>query len=211
MENLLEIIEKNGNLEADSREVARVLGVEHRSVIRLMSTYSNEMEYSDVKSDNSEGPGRPEKWIMMTDRQCMLLITLVRNTPEALIAKKALVDAFMSMRDFIENKLRHIADDQGAEIRYLEIKRHPGAVGAGREYFGVAEYFQFYGLDMNYSNYHHAYAFARKTAEEMDVRWQVIYSPKYGETDGFHKDVLSKVLEHAKAQGWTIEIKKEGK
>lgn len=105
---LVALDRKTGEPVLDSRVAARELGVEHESIIKLLGEYSEES--SDLKSDllgvvrfeTEKRPGsrtgQKERYALLSERQALLLITMVRNSPEALRAKERLVDAFLAMR-----------------------------------------------------------------------------------------------------------------
>lgn len=100
------IMDVDGSLFADSRQVAKVLGVEHETVMKLLREKSElEMSYSDFKSESALRPdgkgGTVSKHALLSERQCLILITFVRNSEEATKAKVALVDAFLEMREHV--------------------------------------------------------------------------------------------------------------
>lgn len=99
--NEIVIKENGGVLYADSRDVAGVLGIDHKSVLQLLRDNS-ELDFSDFKTLKSTG-GRPGYYAELTERQCLIMITFVKNTDEAIKAKVALVDAFLGMREYIKN------------------------------------------------------------------------------------------------------------
>ncbi len=93
----------NGELYADSRRVAEVLGVGHQSLREMIVSHSGSLGTIRFETGASEMPDgrinpKPEKYILLTERQALIVLTLVRNTEQAVAAKVALVDAFQSMR-----------------------------------------------------------------------------------------------------------------
>lgn len=105
MTALVTLDRKTGEPMLDSRVAARELGLEHESVLRLFSERPElGIEYSDLKSEKSGKRGQPAKFALLTERQALLLITMVRNTDEAIIKKFQLVDAFLDMRNAVNER-----------------------------------------------------------------------------------------------------------
>ena len=101
--NEIVIKEKRGVLYADSRDVAQVLGIEHEAVMKLLREKKEfGIAGSDFKSESAKRAdgmgGTVFKYALLSERQCLILITFVRNSDEAVKAKVALVDAFMAMQ-----------------------------------------------------------------------------------------------------------------
>lgn len=96
--SLLVLDDENGIPLLDSRVAAKELGIEHKSLRETIEAHSDSLMISRFETAKSESAGRPEKFYLLTERQTLLLITMVKNTEEALIAKTNLVDAFMEMR-----------------------------------------------------------------------------------------------------------------
>ena len=95
---------------ADSRNVAAVLGVEHESITRLVYSRSEDLgtirfEIGTSKMPDGRVNPKPEKYALLTKRQCLLLITFVRNSEEAVKAKVALIDAFEAMEKALGSSL----------------------------------------------------------------------------------------------------------
>lgn len=103
MTDLITVDKRSGELLLDSRVAARELGIEHESVMRLCQERPElGIAISDFKSEmvkRSQGGGKRSKYVLLTEEQALLLITMVRNTDEAMPKKQALVRAFLAMRD----------------------------------------------------------------------------------------------------------------
>jgi len=105
MNELLIIDQKNQIPLIDSRVVASELGVEHESLLRLFKERSEiGVEYSDLKSEKSGKRGQPTKYALLTEQQFVLLVTMVKNTDEAVTAKQKLVRLFFAMREALQDK-----------------------------------------------------------------------------------------------------------
>jgi anti-repressor protein len=93
----------DGELYADSRQVGYTLKIAHQSLIKVMSTHQDRLGTirfeigSSFMRDGRINPN-PEKYALLTERQAMIVLTLVRNSDQAVSAKVALVDAFQAMR-----------------------------------------------------------------------------------------------------------------
>lgn len=116
---VIELHQIKGEARIDSRIVARELGNQHESVIKLVEDYRTDFEefgmirfqtekarsgeFSDLKSGNpgrtKAKRGRPERFALLNEDQAYLLLTYARNTPEARRLKVNLVKAFSRYRD----------------------------------------------------------------------------------------------------------------
>lgn len=89
---------------ADSRELARHLGVEHRNVFDLIKVHRADFELLGVLPIETAKPragstgGRPERFAMLLEDQAILLLALSRNTPRVRLLKVRLVKAFGEVR-----------------------------------------------------------------------------------------------------------------
>ncbi|MEI7870110.1 MAG: Rha family transcriptional regulator [Candidatus Methylumidiphilus sp.] len=109
-QNLVELKPVKGEPRVDSRLIARELGNQHESMIRLIDDYRSDFEefgvvrfqtqkpqaneFPDFKSENSQAKakrGRPERFALLNEDQAYLLLTYARNTPEARRLKLNLV------------------------------------------------------------------------------------------------------------------------
>lgn len=108
---------KTGEPVLDSRVAARELGVEHQALRELIEAHEDDLgsirfETGSKKQANGRYNPKPERWALLTEKQALLLITLVRNTDEALAKKKQLVDAFLALRSVvIDRKVRRELTD----------------------------------------------------------------------------------------------------
>jgi len=74
---LIKIENVGGELLADSRMVANVLGVEHDSVSKIIRDKETTLGVSRFEIGKpGDAGGRPEKYFLLTERQCLLLITM---------------------------------------------------------------------------------------------------------------------------------------
>jgi phage regulator Rha-like protein len=104
----VQIIEIDGELFADSRHVAKRLGVEHESVKKLIKDYPDDFEvcrFQIEQPPKGSLGGRPEQYALIPEAECLLLLTYVRNTDKSTKIKRQFVKAFQAMRA----KLAHIA------------------------------------------------------------------------------------------------------
>lgn len=93
---------------ADSRWIAQQIGNEHRHLIRLITDYQADFEEFGVLRFENEKPlegslgGRPSRFALLNEDQSYLLLTYVRNSPQARECKRALVKAFAKARQQLE-------------------------------------------------------------------------------------------------------------
>ncbi len=97
-----------GEPRIDSRLVATELGVIHKNARELVDKYSSQFQYiSQLRfetacGDRAQGGGTPEKFYLLNEDQTYFLMTLVRNTAQAVELKKRLVQAFAECRKRLE-------------------------------------------------------------------------------------------------------------
>lgn len=95
------VILKGDDSRIDSRIVARLLGIQHASFIRTLEQHQGELAECGIfrfQIGKISGRGRPEKYAMLNEVQFVFSITLSRNTPRVVQAKKAVVLAFGQAR-----------------------------------------------------------------------------------------------------------------
>lgn len=113
----------DGEPRIDSRLVANELGVDHRNARDLVDKYLDQfqefghMRFETARGDRPQGGGTQEKFYLLNEDQTYFLMTLVRNTPEAVELKKRLVKAFAQFRT-VANPLE-IAPKPSIEIETL--------------------------------------------------------------------------------------------
>ncbi|MCA9936080.1 MAG: phage regulatory protein/antirepressor Ant [Anaerolineales bacterium] len=96
---VLSVIENEPRI--DSRIVAAELGVAHEAAQRLVDKYSAKFEELGIlrfEIGEIKGRGQPEKFYLLNEDQTYFLMTLVRNTAQAVELKKRLVQAFAECR-----------------------------------------------------------------------------------------------------------------
>jgi phage regulator Rha-like protein len=102
--NIIKIENKNGELFVDSRLVAKTLGVEHESIIRLVKEHPDDFRFLRFEIGEIAGKGQPEKYLALPEREALLLLTYTKNTDEAKAAKRHLVDAFLAMHKKLQER-----------------------------------------------------------------------------------------------------------
>ncbi|MFZ1326228.1 MAG: Rha family transcriptional regulator [Candidatus Contendobacter sp.] len=94
----------DGEPRVDSRIVIAELGVEPRATRQLIERYFSDFkEFGQLPFEmevvnGHQGGGNPTKFYLLNEDQTYFLMTLVRNTPEAVQLKKRLVKAFAQFR-----------------------------------------------------------------------------------------------------------------
>lgn len=115
---------------ADSRNIAEALGINHRSMIRLIDKHQQAIEeverianpenqfhqvrFQITVGKRKQGGGNPERYALLTENQCYFLGTLSKNTARVVAFKARLVIAFAEAR-----KLQQAHDGQYIPFRYL--------------------------------------------------------------------------------------------
>ena len=108
---------------ADSRLIAKGIGVEHEVFIRTLKKYQAKLErWGILRFQNGEiqGRGQPEKYVMLNRNQAAFAITLSRNTDQVVEFKMDLIDAF----DRMEKQLAE-AKERLAKIAQLQERVEP--------------------------------------------------------------------------------------
>lgn len=104
-----------------SEAIAHGVGMEHKTIIQLLRKYLADLsEWGEVAFQMRLNPqGSPTEYAWLNEGQSMFLMTLMRNNPVVVAFKKALVNAFLEMRDrlraapqpqFVTGNLSHGAD-----------------------------------------------------------------------------------------------------
>lgn len=98
----LKVIEaKNADVRIDSRILAEHLGVQSETVMRLLKNYTDDFKaFGILRFEIGEivGRGQPEKFAMLNEDQCYLLLTYSRNSAKVRSLKVKLVKAFGEAR-----------------------------------------------------------------------------------------------------------------
>lgn len=107
----LPLIVKKDEPRIDSRVLAEQLGIEHESVMRLLSKYKADFEaqgFLRFQIGEIVGKGQPQKYTYLNEDQCWLLLTYSRNTKKVRALKGQLVRAFREARLAAELKAEYL-------------------------------------------------------------------------------------------------------
>ena len=88
------------------KSIAQSLGVDGRSIYRLINEHKNVVQNHGVLRFEITKPtnGRPERIAYLNEDQCYLVLTLTRNNAKAVQAKSALVMAFSKAREALTQR-----------------------------------------------------------------------------------------------------------
>jgi phage regulator Rha-like protein len=111
--NNLAILEQDGILVVDSRLVADLLGIQHRSFFqKVILKYQQDIEedwgvlrFQIAKLSQSSRGGRPERYALLTEQQAYLVLTYSKNTPQSRQCKRQLVKAFDKAKKVIQETI----------------------------------------------------------------------------------------------------------
>lgn len=131
MSSLISLVVVDQEPRVDSRLIASQLGVEHKNTRSLIEQYQNALENFGKVPFETEASGKtnqPQKFYLLNEDQSYLLLTLTRNTDQAVQLKIRLVRAFGEQRraialpaspdlPLLESSL--VLDFQGVPIRFL--------------------------------------------------------------------------------------------
>lgn len=90
------------DIVADSRDLSEVMEVEHHNAIALIRTHVASFEEFGIlafETEEIKGRGQPEKFAILNENQCYLLLTLVRNSKATVPLKTRLIAAFSRARE----------------------------------------------------------------------------------------------------------------
>lgn len=95
------LIDFDGEPRADSRDIAKRLGVEHKASFQLLNQYLEDFQEFGIvpfQMEKTGRPGRPAKYALLSEDQCYLLLSYSDNTLDARKLKIKLVKAFSRAR-----------------------------------------------------------------------------------------------------------------
>lgn len=101
---IVAVLDPAGEFRVDSRVMAERLGNKHKSVMALVSDYSDEfyqlgqLPFETETVKNSVGAVNETRSALLNEDQCYFLLTLVRNSTQIVALKLALVQAFKAAR-----------------------------------------------------------------------------------------------------------------
>lgn len=108
MTDLVVSTHNDGTLVVDSRLVAQVLGIEHRSFMDTIRKYRSQAEqaFGGLRFQTAvpQSPtGNPPRFIYLTEEQASFFATLSRNTENVVQFKKILVERFYEAKRLLQN------------------------------------------------------------------------------------------------------------
>lgn len=95
------LVQSQGEPCADTRVLAAQLGNQHENTYDLVKRYEADfLELGILRFETGEiaGRGQPEKYALLNEDQCYLLLTYSRNTPKVRALKINLIKAFREAR-----------------------------------------------------------------------------------------------------------------
>lgn len=101
---IVPVIPVQGEARADSRDIAKALGNQHKSVLALIGEYQTQFQafgvlpFETAKPTGNLRGGRPVVYALLNEDQCYFLLTLVRNSEKVVELKLHLVQAFGRLR-----------------------------------------------------------------------------------------------------------------
>ncbi|SFF97833.1 Rha family transcriptional regulator [Neptunomonas qingdaonensis] len=103
MTNTIKIKHAGHELLVDSRIIAEKLGVDHKATIQVIDKYSSQIaRFGTLPFQMAKSKGQPTRFALLNRSQAEFLLTLTRNTPEAIELKVQLIKAFDQARDALE-------------------------------------------------------------------------------------------------------------
>ncbi len=97
----IDLTQSQGEPCVDTRVLAAQLGNQHENTYDLVKRYEADfLELGILRFETGEivGRGQPEKYALLNEYQCYLLLTYSRNTPKVRALKIKLIKAFREVR-----------------------------------------------------------------------------------------------------------------
>ncbi|QHP92034.1 hypothetical protein EXE55_14405 [Burkholderia glumae] len=137
----LQLHQSRGESRVDSRDLAHHLDIRHQNVRELIQDYADDFRALGIlrfETGEIRGRGQPEKYCLLNEDQCYLLLTYSRNTDRVRALKLRLVIAFRDARsrqalhDGVYLPSYHALHDEVAEMAR---RAHEAGSMAGDEVF----------------------------------------------------------------------------
>lgn len=174
--NQITIVEIQGQLVVDSRDIAKQLENEHESLMALLKKHQVKIEKGCkevIRLEIGKPPkgsqgGRPIQFAWLTEKQSAALLNLSRNTDRAVDLKIGLAVAFVDQKHQVENPLdRKLFTELADRIAKLESQPVPALPSVVPEMTRAAQ------VKELVINFHH------RTGADYDKTYQMIYT-KFG-------------------------------
>lgn len=94
---------KGKEIFTTSMIISNNLNLQHDNVVALLKKYSNINELSLVQTEKLSTKGRAIINYLLTEEQALILVSLMKNTPEVIKFKVGLVKAFIKYRKIAHN------------------------------------------------------------------------------------------------------------
>lgn len=133
----LPLIADRNESRVDSRLLAKHLGSRHQSMFELLKGHQSDFEELGIlrfQTGEIRGRGQPEKFALLNEDQCYLLLTYSRNTAKVRHLKVRLVKAFRDARRAAEHRQTeylptyhalhdqiHVLAAESSNVRYVHM------------------------------------------------------------------------------------------
>ena len=97
--------------------IAEGVGLEHRTVIRLLQKHSSTETLSGFKIHKVTSGGRPLEYAKLTELQATFLITLMRNSEKVIAFKEKLTTEFFRQRQIISQLIAQQKNPDWQNVR----------------------------------------------------------------------------------------------
>ena len=122
MSAIMESVEKTGRV--DSRLLSPITDLRHRTILENIDRYHadfNDIDFLLMASDQGKplpqgGFGKPTRYAMLTEDQCLFLLCLLRNNKKVVAAKLELTKAFMKSRKSISKTDKDRLEIESANV-----------------------------------------------------------------------------------------------
>lgn len=214
----LTIIDHNGILVADSREVAVMLSVRHSDLLEKVEAYIQYLENGKIRFDSffiessyEAGTGKAYKCYLLTRKGCDMIAHKMTGEKGVLFTaayvtrfeemekqlnpqsiEDVLIIQLQSMKELRLKQAQHEENlkqqEESIKLLRAKIETHP------TDYFSIAGYASLRGVkvDVNVAN-----LLGRKAAElsrEYGIEMGKVTDPRFGQVNTYHLDILKEVF-----------------
>jgi len=179
-------------LFTNTYEIAKGVGNQHETVMRLLKVHSNLDTFKSVKFEKVNTKGRPIDLYWLTEEQASLLILLMKNSEKTIKFKEKLNKAFFELRQVLADLMAKNQNLEWLEKRketkvirreltdmiqeFIEYAKNQGSKSAEKYYMSISrmELTGLFLLEQKYPNYRDLMDFKQlnliETADELIAR-----------------------------------------
>jgi Rha family phage regulatory protein len=210
---MLKIIEQNGVLVTDSREVAAMVEKRHSDLLETIGVYEKHLlngEFRSVdffiQSAYQDSTGRTLPCYLLTRKGCDMVANkmtgekgvlftaayvtrfedMEKQLRKPMVLEDVLIASLQSMKE-----LREKQEEQSQDIQQIKakIENHP------EDYYSIVGYANRLGLSLDYTWASHLGREASQLSRERRVHVGKVSDPRFGQVNTYHVNILDAVFD----------------